>query len=72
MMLNVTASEPFIVGVFLVLNILLYVSVIAFPVILLLIRRNMMQRMDAIEKELHKLNDLTLRRAVVVDVQDNE
>ncbi len=72
MMLNVTASEPFIVGVFLVLNILLYVSVIALPVILLLIRRNMMQRMDAIEKELHKLNDLTLRRAVVVDVQDNE
>lgn len=71
-MLNVTASEPFIVGVFLVLNILLYVSVIALPVILLLIRRNMMQRMDAIEKELHKLNDLTLRRAVVVDVQDNE
>lgn len=72
MMLNVTASEPFIVGVFLVLNILLYVSVIALPVILLLIRRNMMQRMDAIEKELHKLNDLTLRRAVVVDVQENE
>lgn len=72
MMLNVAASEPFIVGVFLVLNILLYVSVIALPVILLLIRRNMMQRMDAIEKELHKLNDLTLRRAVVVDVQDNE
>ena len=72
MMLNVTASEPFIVGVFLVLNILLYVSVIVLPVILLLIRRNMMQRMDAIEKELHKLNDLTLRRAVVVDVQDNE
>lgn len=71
-MLNVTASEPFIVGVFLVLNVLLYVSVIALPVILLLIRRNMMQRMDAIEKELHKLNDLTLRRAVVVDVQDNE
>ena len=71
-MLNVTASEPFIVGVFLVLNILLYVSVIALPVILLLIRRNMMQRMDAIEKELYKLNDLTLRRAVVVDVQDNE
>lgn len=72
MMLNVTASEPFIVGVFLVLNILLYVSVIALPVILLLIRRNMMQRMDAIEKELHKLNDLTLRRSEVVDVQDNE
>lgn len=71
-MLNVTASEPFIVGMFLVLNILLYVSVIALPVILLLIRRNIMQRMDAIEKELHKLNDLTLRRAVVVDVQDNE
>lgn len=71
-MLNVTASEPFIVYVFFVLNILLYVSVIALPVILLLIRRNMMQRMDAIEKELHKLNDLTLRRAVVVDVQDNE
>lgn len=72
MMLNVTASEPFIVGVFLVLNILLYVSVIALPVILLLIRRNMMQRMDAIEKELHKLNDLTLRHSEVVDVQDNE
>lgn len=72
MMLNVTSSEPFMIGVFLVLNILLYVSVIALPVILLLIRRNMMQRMDAIEKELHKLNDLTLRRAVVVDVQDNE
>lgn len=72
MMLNVTASEPFIVGVFLVLNILLYVSVIALPVILLLIRRNMMQRMDAIEKELHKLNDLTLRHSEVVDVQENE
>lgn len=72
MMLNVTASEPFIVGMFLVLNILLYVAVVSVPVILLLIRRNMMQRMDAIEKELHKLNDLTLRRAVVVDVQDNE
>ena len=72
MMLNVTTSEPFIVGVFLVLNILLYVSVIALPVILLLIRRNMMQRMDAIEKELHKLNDLTLRHSEVVDVQDNE
>lgn len=72
MMLNVTSSEPFMIGMFLVLNILLYVSVIALPVILLLIRRNMMQRMDAIEKELHKLNDLTLRRAVVVDVQDNE
>lgn len=72
MMLNVTASEPFIVGVFLVLNILFYVAVVSVPVILLLIRRNMMQRMDAIEKELHKLNDLTLRRAVVVDVQDNE
>ncbi|MEE0547408.1 MAG: hypothetical protein UC390_06700 [Peptococcaceae bacterium] len=71
-MLNVTASEPFIVGVFLVLNILLYVSVIALPVILLLIRRNMMQRMDAIEKELHKLNDLTLRHSEVVDVQENE
>lgn len=71
-MLNVTSSEPFMIGMFLVLNILLYVSVIALPVILLLIRRNMMQRMDAIEKELHKLNDLTLRRAVVVDVQDNE
>lgn len=72
MMLNVTSSEPFMIGMFLVLNILLYVSVIALPVILLLIRRNMMQRMDAIEKKLHKLNDLTLRRAVVVDVQDNE
>lgn len=72
MMLNVTASEPFIVGVFLVLNILLYVSVIALPVILLLIRGNMMQRMDAIEKELHKLNDLTLRHSEVVDVQENE
>lgn len=72
MMLNVTTSEPFIVGVFLVLNILLYVSVIALPVILLLIRRNMMQRMDAIEKELHKLNDLTLRHSEVVDVQENE
>lgn len=72
MMLNVTASEPFIVGMFLVLNILLYVAVVSVSVILLLIRRNMMQRMDAIEKELHKLNDLTLRRAVVVDVQDNE
>lgn len=72
MMLNVTASEPFIVGMFLVLNILLYVSVIALPVILLLIRRNMMQRMDAIEKELHKLNDLTLRHSEVVDVQENE
>ena len=71
-MLKVTASEPFIVGVFLVLNILLYVSVIALPVILLLIRRNMMQRMDAIEKELHKLNDLTLRHSEVVDVQENE
>ena len=71
-MLNVTASEPVIVGVFLVLNILLYVSVIALPVILLLIRRNMMQRMDAIEKELHKLNDLTLRHSEVVDVQENE
>lgn len=71
-MLNVTASEPFIVYVFFVLNILLYVSVIVLPVILLLIRRNMMQRMDAIEKELHKLNDLTLRRSEVVDVQDNE
>lgn len=71
-MLNVTASEPFIVGVFLVLNILLYVSVIALPVILLLIRRNMMQRIDAIEKELHKLNDLTLRHSEVVDVQENE
>lgn len=71
-MLNVTASEPFIVYVFLVLNILLYVSVIALPVILLLIRRNMMQRMDAIEKELHKLNDLTLRYSEVVDVQENE
>ena len=71
-MLNVTASEPFIVGVFLVLNVLLYVSVIALPVILLLIRRNMMQRMDAIEKELHKLNDLTLRHSEVVDVQENE
>lgn len=71
-MLNVTASESFIVGVFLVLNILLYVSVIALPVILLLIRRNMMQRMDAIEKELHKLNDLTLRCSEVVDVQENE
>lgn len=72
MMLNVTSSEPFIVGVFLVLNILLYVSVIALPVILLLIRRNMIQRMDAIEKELHKLNDLTLRHSEVVDVQENE
>lgn len=68
-MLNVTSSEPFIVGVLLVLNILLYVAVVSVPVILLLIRRSMMQRMDAIEKELHKLNDLTLRR---VDVQDNE
>lgn len=72
MMLNVTASEPFMIGMFLVLNILFYVAVVSVPVILLLIRRNMMQRMDAIEKELHKLNDLTLRRAVVVDVQDNE
>lgn len=72
MMLNVTASEPFIVGVFLVLNILLYVAVVSVPVILLLIRRNMMQRMDAIEKELHKLNDLTLRHSEVVDVQENE
>lgn len=60
------------IGMFLVLNILFYVAVVSVPVILLLIRRNMMQRMDAIEKELHKLNDLTLRRAVVVDVQDNE
>jgi len=72
MMLNVTSSEPFMIGMFLVLNILFYVAVVSVPVILLLIRRNMMQRMDAIEKELHKLNDLTLRRAVVVDVQDNE
>lgn len=72
MMLNVTSSEPFMIGMFLVLNILFYVAVVSLPVILLLIRRNMMQRMDAIEKELHKLNDLTLRRAVVVDVQDNE
>lgn len=72
MMLNVTASEPFIVGMFLVLNILFYVAVVSVPVILLLIRRNMMQRMDAIEKELHKLNDLTLRHSEVVDVQDNE
>lgn len=71
-MLNVTSSEPFMIGMFLVLNILFYVAVVSVPVILLLIRRNMMQRMDAIEKELHKLNDLTLRRAVVVDVQDNE
>ncbi len=69
MMLNVTSSEPFMIGMFLVLNILFYVAVVSVPVILLLIRRNMMQRMDAIEKELHKLNDLTLRRA---DVQDNE
>ncbi len=72
MMLNVTSSEPFMIGMFLVLNILFYVAVVSVPVILLLIRRNMMQRMDAIEKELHKLNDLTLRRAVVVDVQENE
>ncbi|MEE0511301.1 MAG: hypothetical protein UDG94_08740 [Peptococcaceae bacterium] len=72
MMLNVTSSEPFMIGMFLVLNILFYVAVVSVPVILLLIRRNMMQRMDAIEKELHKLNDLTLRRSEVVDVQDNE
>ena len=72
MMLNVTSSEPFMIGMFLVLNILLYVAVVSVPVILLLIRRNMMQRMDAIEKELHKLNDLTLRHSEVVDVQDNE
>lgn len=72
MMLNVTSSEPFMIGMFLVLNILFYVAVVSIPVILLLIRRNMMQRMDAIEKELHKLNDLTLRRSEVVDVQDNE
>lgn len=72
MMLNVTSSEPFMIGMFLVLNILLYVAVVSVPVILLLIRRNMMQRMDAIEKELHKLNDLTLRHSEVVDVQENE
>lgn len=71
-MLNVTSSEPFMIGMFLVLNILLYVAVVSVPVILLLIRRNMMQRMDAIEKELHKLNDLTLRHSEVVDVQENE
>lgn len=71
-MLNVTSSEPFIIGGFLVLNILFYVAVVSVPVILLLIRRNIMQRMDAIEKKLHKLNDLTLRRAVVVDVQEHE
>lgn len=71
-MLNVTSSEPFMIGMFLVLNILLYVAVVSVPVILLLIRRNMMQRMDAIEKELHKLNDLTLRYSEVVDVQENE
>lgn len=72
MMLNVTSSEPFMIGMFLVLNILFYVAVVSVPVILLLIRRNMMQRMDAIEKELHKLNDLTLRHSEVVDVQENE
>lgn len=72
MMLNVTSSEPFMISMFLVLNILFYVAVVSVPVILLLIRRNIMQRMDAIEKELHKLNDLTLRRAVVVDVQEHE
>lgn len=71
-MLNVTSSEPFIIGVFLVLNILFYVAVVSVPVILMLIRRSMIKRMDAIEKELHKLNDLTLRRAVVVDVQEHE
>lgn len=71
-MLNVTSSEPFMIGMFLVLNILFYVAVVSVPVILLLIRRNMMQRMDAIEKELHKLNDLTLRHSEVVDVQENE
>lgn len=37
-MLNVTSSEPFMIGMFLVLNILFYVAVVSVPVILLLIR----------------------------------
>lgn len=60
-MLEVTSSNEFVVILLLVLNVIFYLAVISVPVALYAIWRKCDQRLDRIEKELHKLNDLTLR-----------
>lgn len=60
-MLQVTSSDEFTVILLLVLNVIFYLAVISVPIELYAIWRKCDQRLDSIEKELHKLNDFSKR-----------
>ena len=60
-MVDITTSEPFLIGLFLVLDVIFYIAVISIPFILVSIHRSIKRQLNDIEKELHKVNDFALR-----------
>ena len=56
--MNITSADPFITIVFIIFNILLYIAVFVTPILILSMRKRVDKRLDDMEKELHKLNDL--------------
>lgn len=60
-MLDISTSNEFVLAFLLTLNVIFYIAVITTPIIVYISYKKCDRRLNNIEKELHKLNDITLK-----------
>lgn len=61
---NTGVADPYVMVVILILNVIQYIAMISIPFLLIMIHRSVRRQLSEIEKELHKVNDLSLRNKV--------
>ena len=60
--IDVSSSDPYIMICLMIIEIIFYFSMISVPFILIIYHRRIEKKLHEIEKEIHKLNDITFGR----------